>query len=42
MKLRDATEKLSIAQREEKPSKTLMEAQEAQRIGNPKKERQRH
>jgi len=42
MKLRDETEKLSTAQRKGKPSETLMKAQGAQRMGNPKKGRQRH
>ena len=39
---RNETEKLSTAQRKEKPSETLMEAQGAWRINNPKKGRQRH
>jgi len=42
MKLRDETEKLSIAQRKEKPSEILIEAQGAQRMGDPEKGRQRH
>ena len=42
MKLRDETEKLSTAQKKEKPSEILMEAQGAQRIDNPEKGRQRH
>jgi len=42
MKLRNETERLSTAQRKEKPSETLMEAQGAQRIDNPERGRQRH
>jgi len=42
MRLRDETEKLFTTQGKEKPSETLMEAQGAQRMGNPEKKRQRY